>query len=293
MYSLHQHNSTQLYSITALSSIFDATYCLHCVVQIFTLISNICFQEPGKGVDKYNLAQFVMSVRDRIANLNSSKAPIITAAGSSLSADNLHKSHRSAEATSTSSMEAAAAPESSDHPAPKSSIADRIARLKLGEVGKESNESSSAGDAAPKSISSISSKIAMLGANVRLGERPPGAMFSSPSSHQASNIGSRVNTSSSCNSENQADVGSITKSGATGESASLVHVRREIFIEQPLDFFFFCLTKTNIFISLLWRDLEGLEGHHGRGQRLPMQLLELFDHNYYSLPKNNCDRRDG
>lgn len=223
-----------------------------------------------------------MSVRDRIANLNSSKAPIITAAGSSLSADNLHKSHGSAEATSTNSTEAAAAPESSDHPAPKSSIADRIARLKLGEVGKESNESSSAGDAAPKSISSISSKIAMLGANVRLGERPPGAMFSSPSSHQASNIGSRVNTSSSCNSDNQAEVGSITKSSASGESASLVHVRREIFIGQPLDFFFFCLTITNLFNSLPWKDLEGLEGRHGQGRRLPMQLLELFDHNYYS-----------
>ena len=188
-----------------------------------------------------------MSVRDRIANLNSSKAPIITAAGSSLSADNLHKSHRSAETTSTNSTEAAAAPgntgaESSDHPAPKSSIADRIARLKLGDVAKESNESSSAGDAAPKSISSISSKIAMLGANVRLGERPPGAMFSSPSSHQASNIGSRVNTSSSCNSDNQADIGSITKNGASGESASLVHVRREILFVQPPDFFCFQLS---------------------------------------------------
>lgn len=233
VYSLQQHNSTQHSTVLYHSSqqhIFDATYCLHWVGQITTLISNICLQEQGKGLDKSNLAQFVMSVRDRIANLNSSKAPIITAAGSSLSADNLHKSHGSAEATSTNSTEAAAAPESSDLPAPKSSIADRIARLKLGEVGKESNESSSAGDAAPKSISSISSKIAMLGANVRLGERPPGAMFSSPSSHQASNIGSRVNTSSSCNSDNQADVGSITKSGASGESASLVHVRRGIFI---------------------------------------------------------------
>lgn len=246
MYSLQQRNiSTQLYftAARALSSIFEATYCLHWVGQISTLINNICLHEPGEGVDKSNLAQFVMSVRDRIANLNSSKAPIITAAGTSLSADNVHKSHGSAEATSTNSTEAAAAPgdagaESSDHPAPKSSIADRIARLKLGDAGKESNESSSAGDAAPKSVSSISSKIAMLGANVRLGERPPGAMFSSPSSHQSSNIGSRVNTSSSCNSDNQADVGSITKSGASGESASLVHVRREIFFGQPLDFLF-------------------------------------------------------
>ena len=182
-----------------------------------------------------------MSVRDRIANLNSSKAPIITAAGSSLSADN-QKSHGSTERISTNSSEAATAvgnaiAESSDQQTSKpSSIADRIARLKLGDVGKESNEASSAGDAAPKSISSISSKIAMLGANVRLGERPPGAMFSSPSSHQASNIGSRVNTSSSCNSDNQTDVGSITKSGASGDSASLVHVREEIYFKQPLKF---------------------------------------------------------
>ena len=177
-----------------------------------------------------------MSVRDRIANLNSSKAPIITAAGSSLSAE---KSHGSTETISTNSAEVATAvgnaiAESSDQQTSKpSSIADRIARLKLGDVGKESNE---AGDAAPKSISSISSKIAMLGANVRLGERPPGAMFSSPSSHQASNIGSRVNTSSSCNSDNQTDIGSITKSGATGDSASLVHVREEIYFKQPLKF---------------------------------------------------------
>ena len=191
-----------------------------------------------------------MSVRDRIANLNSSKAPIITAAGSSLSADSLHKSHGSSGTVSTNSAEAAAGlgnatAETSDHQTVKpSSIADRIARLKLGDVGKESNESSSASDAAPKSISS---KIAMLGANVRLGERPPGAMFSNPSSHQASNIGSRVNTSSSCNSDNQADLGSITKSGASGDSASLVHVRGEIPSRQPLKFllFFCCLTITN------------------------------------------------
>lgn len=149
-----------------------------------------------------------MSVRDRIANLNSSKAPIITAAGSG---DNSRTNSKDASATQSGETVA-----SDSKP---SSIAERIARLKQGDVGKEGADPHPL--SSPGAIGSISSKIALLGANVKLGERPPGAMYSNPNSNIASIIGSRLNTSSSSGNDS---VGVISKGSNTGDSASLVHV---------------------------------------------------------------------
>ena len=164
-----------------------------------------------------------MSVRDRIANLNNSKAPLIVPAGSSEHGDSgvnridSNSNGNSADVSASNSSENAA----TTGTAKPSTIAERIARLKLNEVVKENTDASSpAGETPTKSIGSISSKISLLGANIRLGERPPGAMFSNPSSQHSSNSGSRVSTSNSCTNDEE----TVSKKNHSGESTNLVHV---------------------------------------------------------------------
>ena len=168
-----------------------------------------------------------MSVRDRILNLNSSKAPIIAPAGSSEHRDtgvnriDSKSNGNSTDVSASNSSENAASIGHSTSGTQPSTIAERIARLKLGEVVKENTDApSSAGDTPSKSVGSISSKISLLGANIRLGERPPGAMFSNPSSQHSSNSGSRVSTSNSCTNDDE----TVSKKNHSGESTNLVHV---------------------------------------------------------------------
>lgn len=163
-----------------------------------------------------------MSVRDRIANLNSSKAPIITASGSG---DNSRTNSKNASATQsgeTAVSRESAADSSEQQTSKPSTIAERIARLKQSDVGKEGADPHPL--SSPGAVGSISSKIALLGANVKLGERPPGAMYSNPNSNLASIIGSRMNTASSSGSDNHGDSGVISKGNSSGDSTSLVHV---------------------------------------------------------------------
>ena len=92
-----------------------------------------------------------MSVRDRIANLNSSKAPLITPAGSSGPGDigvnriGSNSIENSRDTSTSNSSENAAnithsmsgADSDGQRTTKPSTIAERIARLKLGEVVKE------------------------------------------------------------------------------------------------------------------------------------------------------------
>ena len=144
-----------------------------------------------------------MSVRDRIANLNSSKTPIITTVGSN--EPQINRLHSSSSTTSSGESATVVVGEAAvDETPKKSTIAERIAKLKAGQADIPGTRMESPSVSAENvTKGKLSSRIAMLGANINIASLGPSksstsASFSPASSHVSSNSTSRESTLEHC-----------------------------------------------------------------------------------------------